>query len=246
MNSSQTLQSIIAALVVTLFAAAPLFSVSAQEKAAGQKQPPKNQTDRVRDKKPANSKPTAKDAKKTGLQSDRAPAKRTAAPRLKPEQEAKAMTFADEHHPELANLLRQLKKKSAPQYIRGLREVWTTSQRLERIRERQPERFESQIKQWKCYSEIRLLTARYVLTNDEKLAPRIQTLLKSHQETKLQATQAERDRIAGRLKELDTDLANQKKNFQKNLDVEWTRIKKQAEASARNRKQTDENVTAKD
>lgn len=244
MKSRQPLQSIITAVFATVFVTAPLVSVSAQEKDTGQKQSSSSQTDTVREKKPA--KPTVRDPKRAGQQSDRTSVKRTTAPRLKTEQEAKAMKFADEHHPELAGLLRQLKKKSAPQYMRGIREVWTTSQRLERVRERQPERFESQVKQWKCYSEIRLLTARYVLTNDEDLAPKIQSLLKSHQESKLKATQVERDRIAARLRELDTDLANQKKNFQKNLDVEWTRIRKQAEASARNRKRTDKNVTAKD
>lgn len=248
MNASQTLKSIIAALMLIGVVSTPMPTAAGQEKDSVQKSARKktsktsaaNASQQHDAKKPVQQQ-KADNGQKRG---NRTPAKRNPAPQLKPEQETKALKFADDHHAELAGLLRQLKEKSGPQYIRGIREVWLTAQRLERYRERQPERFEAEVSQWKCYSKIRLLTARYVLTKDEKLATTIQALLKSHQESKLQTAQKERDRIAARLKELDANIADQKKNFQNNLNLEWMRIRKKAEATARNRKRSDEPTTA--
>ena len=159
--------------------------------------------------------------------------KRPVLVKLTTDQEKVALEFARKHHPELANLLEQLQRKEAPGFARGIREVHISAQRLERFRDKQPARFKAELDSWKRSSEIRLLTAKWVMSQDPKLEKQIRELLRQRQEAQLERLRAEREKVAKRLEDLDRDIKNGTNDFDEQLTAEWDRLKKQAGTAAR-------------
>lgn len=160
--------------------------------------------------------------------------------KLTTDQEQSALRFARKHHPELAQLLEQLQKKSATGFSRGIREVHLSAQRLERFREKQPARFELELQSWKLSSEIRLLTAKWVMSQDPALEKQIQELLRERQQTQLERLRSDRERLLKRLQELDREIRNGTEEFDAQLAAEWDRLQKQAGAVARTQRRTSE------
>ncbi len=85
------------------------------------------------------------------------------------EQEAAALAFADEYHPELASLVRELKSGSPHEYAQAIRELHRANERLAQTHARNPERFALELEFWKLDSKIRLLGARLTVAQDSAL-----------------------------------------------------------------------------
>ena len=141
-----------------------------------------------------------------------------------------ALSFAKEHHPELASLLETLKQKSAPEYNRGIRELHNSVERLERIKEKHPARLKSEIEAWKTDSQIRLLSARWMLSPSDKLKAQIDKLFRKRQTAKKKRLQAEEKRIKDRLKSISEQLGQSKSDLQAELDTNWQRLNRRAAA----------------
>lgn len=155
---------------------------------------------------------------------------------LTPAEEAAALAFAKQHHPELAKLLEQLRSKSTSGFSRGTREIHQAAQRLERLRDKQPARFEAELKNWQLDSEIRLLTAKWTVSQDEKLVAKIQALLRSRQVAKIDRQKAERSRLAERLQQLDAQIGMGTEELEADLAAEWQQLAKRSTATAKARK----------
>jgi len=169
--------------------------------------------------------------------------KRAAGPPT-PEQIETAKEFALEHHPELAELLTKLETKSKGDFRRGIREVHRAVVRLERFNERQPERYQFELEKWKLDSRIRLMTARWTMSQSPQLEEQIKALLKERKESHVQRLTNERKRVAKRLEQLDKQIANATDST--NIDAEWRRLRKQASSRTgqRRSKKTPEAVTS--
>lgn len=176
-----------------------------------------------------------------GNQSDKTPPAR-----LSVEQEERALEFAKEHHPELAELLQQLRKRSRSGFAGGIREIHQSLTRLERIRERQPVRYEFELKNWKLDSEIRLLTARWSMSQDPELEARIRELLRERQQVRMDKLKSERDRLAERLSQLDAQIGMGTAELEADLATEWDRLAKRATTRARAQKSVRKTRTSKD
>ncbi len=154
---------------------------------------------------------------------------------LTTDQQTYALEFARQHHPELANLLVRLQRSSPSGFARGIRDVHSAAERIERVSERQPARREAELKKWKIDSEVRLLTAKWVMSQDPKLEERIQQLLRDRHNAKIDRLHAERDKLAERLHQLDKQIGMSTSDTEAILAAEWQRLTKQATAATRDR-----------
>jgi hypothetical protein len=122
---------------------------------------------------------------------------------MPPEREAAALTFARLHHPELAELLVQLKKNRPAEYQRALRDLFQASERLARIEEKSPERYELTLEAWKLESRSRLLAARMTMSDDPALEAELKATLLQLVDVRVRELKLERERIAQRVEKID-------------------------------------------
>lgn len=120
--------------------------------------------------------------------------------------ERAALAFAETHHPELAGLLGQLKESAAVEYKRAIAELDRSRDRLEKIRERQPDRYAAALKEWQLSSRIKLTLARLTLSKDPTLEPELTAMVRERAELRLQPLRAEQERIKARLDKVGTTL----------------------------------------
>jgi len=171
---------------------------------------------------------------------------RTGTTKLSVSQKNEALKFARKHHPELANLLERLQDTAPSGFARGIREVHLAIQRLDRVREKQPVRFESELANWKTDSEIRLLTAKWAMSQDLALEKKIRDLLRKRQRSRINRLVQDRDKLAARLQQLDAQIGMGTEELEIDLVDEWNRLAKQATTRARSqRRSTRKKVTAK-
>jgi|GEM_PF-5036373 len=142
---------------------------------------------------------------------------------LTADETAEALSFAREHHAELARLLKRLSADSPAEFKRGIRDVYRSVTRLDRLQEKQPSRYSTELELWKLDSRIRLLAAKWTMSQDPELEKQILGLLQ--------------ERHALRLKRLQDQVAQQEKQLQQMqrrlaalqedsaVEREWKRLK---------------------
>ncbi|MDZ4687153.1 MAG: hypothetical protein SH850_18910 [Planctomycetaceae bacterium] len=123
--------------------------------------------------------------------------------------ETDALAFARTHHPELAGLLDQLKKNAPKDYQAAISDLNRSRERLDRNREKLPERYALELAEWKVNSRIRLLAARMSMGGDAPLDDELRTALRERADIRLQLLQDERTRTAKRVQKLDEQIAEQ-------------------------------------
>ncbi|MBW3541844.1 MAG: hypothetical protein KY476_16370 [Planctomycetes bacterium] len=122
---------------------------------------------------------------------------------MTPGREAAALKFAQIHHPELEKLLLSLKKVNEREFDRAVRRLYQDSERLARIRERLPERYEAELEAWQLDSRIRLLVARQTMSDDPELDGKLKELLLKRVELRAEQARHERERLKNRLDKLN-------------------------------------------
>ena len=135
------------------------------------------------------------------------PAKPEAASR-----EKVARRFAAEHHPELARLLGELAKQDRKQYDAAITDIHRAIDRMEKYREKHPEKYESTLEDWKLSSRIRLAVARMSLTKDPELEAQLRELVEGRQRLRLKPLRTEAERIESRLEKIRTTIAEHDAN----------------------------------
>ena len=85
---------------------------------------------------------------------------------VSPKREAAAVLFAKQHHAELAELLDRLKASHPEQYIKAIRELDRTRDKLEKQRERDADRYAILLREWQVDSRVRLLAARMTMSEN--------------------------------------------------------------------------------
>ena len=133
-----------------------------------------------------------------------APSKDDKLPSFSLEREAAALSFVRQHHPELADLLAQLKAGNRKEYQRVVHELFRTSERLAASRERDPVKYELELSDWKLDSRIRLLAARMMMSDSlAESQEELKQLLLERTDVQLEQQLLERQRITTRLEKLD-------------------------------------------
>ena len=174
---------------------------------------------------------SGKDEKSLRPQQEAAKARRAQrAPAFTVAREAAALAFVGQHHPELVDLLHQLKESDEEEYERVVRELFQTSERLAGVQERNPERYALELEQWKLRSRIQLLAARVSMTDSETLKEELRGALEKQAKVRLDLLHLEQRQLRNRLEKIDALAAElekaQDKHVQRQFDQLTGAIKK--------------------
>jgi hypothetical protein len=119
---------------------------------------------------------------------------------------AAAVAFAVAHHPELVPLLDRLRKEAPGEFAAAVADLDRTRERLAKLRDRQPEKHDAALEEWKLSSRIRLTLARLVTNSSAEAEEELRQLVRQRAEARLAPLRAERDRITGRLEKIAAQL----------------------------------------
>lgn len=170
----------------------------------------------------------ARDSKPSAPKSAPAQAAKTSKvkelPAFTPEREAAAMTFVRMYHAELADLLDQLKLQNKSEYERAIRELFRQSERLAQAQERNPQRYDLELRAWKLNSRIQVLVARMVMSRDLAIESQLREALFEQIELRKETVEFDRKRMGTRMAELDAELAEIDRNRQRQVDEKMNRF----------------------
>lgn len=159
-----------------------------------------------------------------------------AMPAFTPAREAAAMAFVREHHPEVADLLENLRSSRPEQYRRAARELFRASERVSQWKERDAARYELELAAWKINSRIQLLLARSSMSPDVDVEEELKKLITERVETRLAIRKLDREQLSKRLalaeadierlsKEKDATVERQLKQMQQNIKANRQRVR---------------------
>lgn len=188
-----------ALLATVLVVSGNAFDVFGQDKAA--------QSQKASDRKPKTEKPV-----------------RTAPTEITAQQERDAIAFAKEHHEELANLLKRLKGMDESAYKSAIAELSRAAERINRMKERSPERYKFDLRRWQLDSQIRLMAARSTMSGNLAQSEELTGLLKQRYDLQVEQLRAERKRLQDRLDRIDEQLAAKSENADKAIAAELKRL----------------------
>ncbi len=209
--------------VTLVMTSALVIRAIADDKPSKVNQPSDAKTKTSAEKKPAAvekapaKKPAAADTAKTDAEP--IPAKR----------EAAAIKFAQQHHPELAELLGRLKASHPEQYTKALRELDKTRERLEKAKDNDADRYAILLREWQLDSRVRLLAARLTMSSSEELETELRQALTERHDVRLQLLTYDREKSKTRLQKVDEQIAEHVQNREVSIGREFDRIKKSAE-----------------
>ena len=157
----------------------------------------------------AQSEPAKTPASKE-IEAETSAAKRSPSPDkliITPERQAAALKFAELHHPELYQLVNGLKRARRAEYHKAVRQLYNDSERLARLKERLPSRYELALSEWQLDSRLRLLVARMTMSaGDPELEGQLRELLKKRLDVRMELLKLDRERQAARLEKLEEQI----------------------------------------
>jgi hypothetical protein len=161
------------------------------------------------------------------------------------EREGELLTFVREHHPELADLLDQLKPMKAAEYQAALKDLDRDVRRLDQLKTKSPNRYEPELSLWISRSRIRLLSARLAMSEDgelrEKLKEELRELRRRESDVlqlEIDAVRQNLDRQQRRLAQLEQQAAELKGDDEQWLAKKLAALEKEHRAAepAKNKK----------
>ena len=161
---------------------------------------------------------------------------------MTPAREAQALHFAHRNHPQLAKLLSQLETNNKTGYKRALRDLFQASERLARIKERSPERYELSLRAWKLDSRIRLLLARMTMSDDVALESELKAALLERVDIRVQELRVQRqtfskqyERVSKQLERIDKTMQDIERDRDAAAQKDLNRLKRGLGGTARRR-----------
>lgn len=183
------------------------------------------------------------DTKSTDPKRGEKPDKGKQAKKKSPEadREEVALLFVGEHQPELLELLERLKGTKEKDYQQAIRELSRDSQRINSFKEKDPKRFEQEVRAWQLDSRIRLLTAKLSLEDRPELQEDLKAALAERADLRLAQRKLERERVAARLAKLDEEIAGLVSQRDEILRKTFDRLVRAAERARPKPKADDKN-----
>lgn len=146
-------------------------------------------------------------------------------------EEESVLLFAKQEEPQLFELLKFLKKKRPSAYQQALRETGRTQQKLENLRQRDPELYQIESQLWKTRSKLSLVAAQLSVKQNDDLEKQLETLVRDLDSQEVARIKMMRDRSAKQLEKWDTQLKDRTvdsdASVEKSLESWKNRIKKQ-------------------
>ena len=119
---------------------------------------------------------------------------------------AAAVAFAVAHHPELVPLIDRLRSEAPGEFAAAVADLDRTRERLAKLRDRQPEKHDAALAEWKLSSRIRLTLARLATSPSAESEEELRQLVRQRAEARLVPLRAERNRITARLDKITAQL----------------------------------------
>lgn len=145
---------------------------------------------------------------------------------ITPEREAAALAFARENHAELASLLDGLKRNAPKEYQAALIDLDRAVDRIGKLKDKSPDRYEFELADWKITSRIRLLAARLTMSSDPIVEVELRTALRERLDLRLAAQRAERDRLQGRVTKLDQQIEEMASKADATIEKQFLELRK--------------------
>ncbi|MCA8985740.1 MAG: hypothetical protein KDA76_18630 [Planctomycetaceae bacterium] len=154
---------------------------------------------------------------------------------ITPEREAAAFKFAELHHPELQDLLTVLKQSARSEYKRAVLEIHRVSERLARMKENAPDRYELELNLWKVRSRLNLLQAALPMAEDPAESLReARELLQQKQQLEEKLLAQEIDKTRERLQRMEESLRHLQSVKQEALERQLERLSRQVSPAKTN------------
>ncbi|MEX1039150.1 MAG: hypothetical protein WDZ51_00870 [Pirellulaceae bacterium] len=132
---------------------------------------------------------------------------------LTPEREAAALTFVRRHHPELEQLLDQLRSMDEREFTKAVRELFRVSERLAGVRERNADLYQLQLALWKASSRVQLLAAQVRISpEDMRLRQQLRVGLQLKMKAQREVMEFDLARAKDRAQRLEEQLSRMEAN----------------------------------
>jgi hypothetical protein len=126
---------------------------------------------------------------------------------ISPEREAAVHAFVEENHPELADVLKQLKgDKNLKQYQKAIRELAAVNDKLASIRKSDQDRYNLELRAWKLKSRIQLLSAKLTMGDNEELKQKLRQALAEQYDVRREVLSYDKHKLHDRLQKIEKDL----------------------------------------
>lgn len=120
--------------------------------------------------------------------------------------EADVLEFVGEHHPELAELLAQLKDNHPKEYQKAVQDLSRVRQRLHSMKKNDDRRYELELSIWKAETRIQLLAARLQMGGNAELRDQLRTALNEQTDLRLALLEHEREQAKERVRRLEAQI----------------------------------------
>ena len=147
------------------------------------------------------------------------------------EREEAVMTFVQQNHAELKELLTHLRENRRKDYERAIRELSRDAERIGQLKGRDSKQYDLELKAWTIKSRIQLLTAQMVMGDKEEIRGQLKTLLGEQLDVRMALAQRERGRAQERLTRLDQEINRLENERQKIVDNQLQMLTKSAAES---------------
>ena len=148
--------------------------------------------------------------------------------RITNEQRRFALDFADQHHPELAELLREKQQRQPAAYRKAVAGLYATASKLEELRKLKKEAYDEELAFWMLESRIRLLATKLAGTTDGQLEAELERLVRRRFKMILGQMEAKKRRLEERLASENKAIEVFSADYEYNVEQELIRLKSEA------------------
>jgi len=129
------------------------------------------------------------------------------------------LSFVSENHAQLNDLLSKLeKRKNQRQYRKAMASLDKSVKKIEAIKERNPQRYESALQQWKLESRIKVTAAQYKLNESDESRVSLESFVTQLVDFHIARMKSDREKVQKRLEQLDKRIAEAESNREQTIE----------------------------
>jgi hypothetical protein len=148
--------------------------------------------------------------------------------------EVAVMAFVRKNHPELAEVLEQLKAMKPDEYERAINELWQVNRQLAAFRKNDERRYQPALDVWKARSRAQLIAAQMVGgTPSRELEGRLRGAIKTQLDAEIRQQRNERMLLQERLRKLDEAIDRLESRRDKIVESRYQSLLKKAQRARR-------------
>ncbi len=147
--------------------------------------------------------------------------------------EADVLEFVREHHPELADLLKQLKDSRPREYQKAMRDLSRVRNRLFNMQKNNEQRHDLELAVWKAETRVQLIAARLHMGDKAELREELRAALNEQMDLRLQLLKYEREQVQDRLAKIESQIKRFEQDRSNAIERQLQTLTKAAEAKSK-------------